>query len=144
VQDERRAPGQSLQAKRRLRVPPDRDEWFVFVKLHGAGERPDFYVMPRNVVAAYIFIGYELYRRSGKAKPTSTRVVEASVAAPYEERWDLLKSPEKDAPCVLPAAIFDQVASIGLPPGHPGLTPPAAGAPLPHPPKWLQDSLGLR
>jgi hypothetical protein len=34
------------------------NEWFVLVSLHGPGQRPDFYVVPRNHIAALVYCGF--------------------------------------------------------------------------------------
>jgi hypothetical protein len=125
--------------------PAGSNEWFVLIYATSPDKRPDFYVMPRNVVAAYIYIGYRVWRKQTEVdgiqrKATTSRVVEISAAAPYHERWDLLESPEEDVPCWLTDRIFAWEPHIGLPPGHPGIVPSDDGVERPAPPNWLPEA----
>jgi hypothetical protein len=114
--------------------PPGRDEWFVLVTLRGRDRRPDFYVMPRNAVAAYVYVGHRAWltgtKRDGTARRDNpARNIELAVAPPYLERWDLLDNPADAAPYWLPDWFFDWVPHVGLPPGHPGVARPSDGVP---------------
>jgi hypothetical protein len=122
--------------------PPGRDEWFVLINLLAPGDRPVFYVMPRNVVAAYVFITHRAWlripARNGTAhQDNDARNVERSVAAPYKERWDLMEEPADQAPMWLPDLVFAWEAHVGLPPGHPGLVVPDDAVARPAAPSWL-------
>jgi hypothetical protein len=109
--------------------PPGRDEWFALINAFGPDERPTFYLMPRNVVAAYLFITHRVWlrgtKKDGSPRNESTmRNVHRAEADPYRERWDLLEGPTADVPYWLPEAVFDWEPAIGLPAGHPGITKP--------------------
>ena len=70
----------------------------MFVLQRPAGERPLFYLIPRNHVAAYLWVGHRNWLanrgRGGKVRnDNSMRNVYASEIAPYRERWDALEHP---------------------------------------------------
>jgi hypothetical protein len=79
------------------------DEWFVFVALREITERPDFYVVPRNVVACRLYSDYQNWihspGRGGRQRnPTTTRDLDVVQIVGYRERWDLLDQPTTAAP----------------------------------------------
>jgi hypothetical protein len=122
--------------------PPGQNEWFIFVRLKGASERPMFYVMPRRVVSGYLYLSHRIWLRGNKPDGTprvgdNQRNVEFAIAAPYLEKWDLLLQPADSVPAWLPIEIFPWVAHLGLPERHPGITPPNDGIDLPVAPRWL-------
>jgi hypothetical protein len=41
--------------------PPGRNEWFILIALRGATARPDFFIVPRNVMAAYLHVGHRAW-----------------------------------------------------------------------------------
>jgi hypothetical protein len=125
--------------------PPSQNEWFVFTRLQGLGQRPIFYVMPRDVVAAYLFLSHRIWLTSSKPDGMprvgdTQRNVEFSIAAPYLERWDLMEKPAANAPAWLPKKMFPWIKHLGLPTGHPGLVEPNGGVQLPAAPKWLTSA----
>ncbi len=131
--------------------PPGRDEWFVLINIFGPEKRPTFYVMPRNVVAAYLYISHRVWLRGMKAdgsprKANPMRNVHRPEAEPYRERWDLMQTSASEVPYWLPDAIFDWEPLIGLPEGHPGIAKPNDGVERPEAAKgWLSslpDGLG--
>lgn len=98
--------------------------WYVFVALAGQTERPVFYVLPRNHVAALLFVGHRNYIKSpgrgGRERKNGTvRKVFAAEIAPYREDWDALLAPTSARPYALPDWFERYVPEIGLPPGHP-------------------------
>jgi hypothetical protein len=99
------------------------NEWFVFVQLQGPENRPCFFVVPHNHVAAMTFTGYRNWLRipardGGGHKKSPIRGLHRSALAGYEEKWDLLSL---DASDVAYLGDRDLVERFGLPPGHPGL-----------------------
>lgn len=112
--------------------PSARNEWFILVALRGPSTRPDFFVVPRNVVAAYVYVGHQAWltapAKNGKPhKPNSMRNLEQRAAKYYQERWDLLERPSDLVPYWLPDWVFHWGSQTGLPPGHPGLVRPDDG-----------------
>lgn len=84
--------------------------WFIFVRLKAPTERPIFYVMPRKVVSAYLYLSYQIWLRGTKPDGTprvgdNQRNVEFAIAAPYLEAWDLLLQPADRVPAWLPSEI---------------------------------------
>lgn len=109
--------------------PPDRDEWFVLVNLFGVERSPTFYVMPRDVVAAYLYISHRVWLKGTKAdggarNDNPVRNVHRAEAEPYRERWGLMQESAANVPYWLPDPIFDWEPHIGLPAGHPGIAKP--------------------
>lgn len=52
----------------------DASEWFVFVGLNEPGERPDYFVVPRNVVAVLIYAVHVRLARTPKKSGARERV----------------------------------------------------------------------
>ncbi len=102
----------------------------MLVGLQGADARPDFFVVPRNVVAAYLHISYRSWltvpSKTGAAhKENTMRNVEEEAVRCYHECWDLLEQPAEDVPYWLPDWVFDWAKKTGLPDGHPGFVYPS-------------------
>jgi hypothetical protein len=123
--------------------PPGRDEWFVLTTLRAPDVRSEFYVVPRDVIAAYVHIGHRVWLR-GVARDGSPhndnpmRSAELKVLQGYRERWELLDAPASAAPCLLPAWVFAWAPHIGLPEDHPGVVVPDDASLLPDwTPGWL-------
>ena len=123
--------------------PPGRDEWFVLTTLREPDARPEFYVVPRNVIAAYLHIGHRAWlmgaAKNGSARRDNPmRNAELKMLQGYRERWDLMDAPASDAPYLLPAWVFAWAPHTGLPEGHPGIVVPADASLLPDwTPGWL-------
>lgn len=121
--------------------PPGRNEWYILVALRGASARPEFFIVPRNVAAAYIYVGHQAWltvpAKNGKPhQPNSMRDIEQRAVKHYKERWDLLEQPVETVPYWLPDWVFDWEPHTGLPPGHPGLVRPADGVMNLHDRAW--------
>jgi hypothetical protein len=82
----------------------------VLVVLGAADARPEFYVVPRNVLSAYICVGHRAWLRatskSGEPhQPNTMRDVEQRTVAYYKERWDLLDGPPVRSPTGYPTGL---------------------------------------
>jgi hypothetical protein len=126
----------TIQVKTRLRgdfqvgvagehpAPTGSNEWYVLVSLGSPGERPDFYVVPRNHMSAFIYVGFRAWvaeapsRRNAKG---TARTFGRDAFAEYAESWELLDRAASKAPWRLPEWVWDSAGDVGLPPGHPGL-----------------------
>jgi hypothetical protein len=112
--------------------PPEAREWFVFVGLDRAEKRPTFFVVPRNVIAAYTWCSHRAWLQetgpSGKPHQDGTMrdIVQAHLAE-YRERWDDLLLPPDEVPYLLPDKFWDWLDAVGLPDGHPGAPRPSVG-----------------
>jgi hypothetical protein len=101
------------------------NEWYVFVKLHEERTRPSFYVVPRNIVAGFVYATHrEWLSRAGRGgrahKDTTKRAAAAKYLGGYEDRWDLLDRPADQAPLLADQWYTGCVERFGLPPDHPG------------------------
>ncbi len=92
---------------------PGENEWFVLCSLKDPDERPDFYVIPRLQIAAFIFVGYRAWlaapgKRGQKRNATAMRTVQPAELSPYLEQWDLLNRPAEEAAWNLPDWWWDE------------------------------------
>ncbi len=109
--------------------PKDAREWFVFVSLPTADVRPEFFVIPRNVIAAFAWCGYQTWirgeSRSGRPhQANSMRNLRQRDLAAYRERWDDLLEPPDTIPYWFRGGFWEWTADVGLPPRHPGIVRP--------------------
>lgn len=100
------------------------DQWFVFVGLSRPGLRPNFWIVPHDVVAARIYSSHRHWlgtpSPTGKDRnDTPRRAIHRGHLDGYQEAWELLDSKARDAPFVGHAWILDVADAWGLPPGHP-------------------------
>jgi hypothetical protein len=104
-------------------------QWYVLVKLKS--EEPPaastFYVVPKDHVAAGVWIVHQNWRTDPAAKPgnrnTDVSRARASeiVFGKYKDRWDLLHTDANKTPVLLPPEYKDlsKLPRVGLPPDHP-------------------------
>jgi hypothetical protein len=108
---------------------PGESEWFVFVALSTPDARPGFFIVPRNVIAAYAWCNHQVWiketGRSGQPhKDNNMRNIAQQYLAAYKERWDDLLKPPDSIPYLLPDWFWNWVEKVGLPDGHPGAIRP--------------------
>jgi hypothetical protein len=119
-------PGYRFRLKNKNESPSARDgQWFVLVALRGELERPAFYVIPSDHVAAMIYAGHRDWLakpdRGGKPrKDSDQRILSETDVLGYLERWDLLQQGTRDVP-FLADHLVEYVREVGLPPGHAGV-----------------------
>lgn len=106
---------------------PGQAEWFVFVALSSPDTRPDYYVVPRNVIAAYAWCNHQVWikepAKDGKPhQDNSMRNIAQEYLVGYKERWDDLLQPPDSVPYILPDWFWRWVQKVGLPAGHPGIS----------------------
>jgi hypothetical protein len=104
-------------------------EWFVFVALSTPDVRPDFFIVPRNAIAAYVWCNHQVWiketgRKGQPHKDNNMRNIGQRLLVDYMERWDDLLSPPDSIPYLLPSSFWDWVARVGIPPNHPGVVKP--------------------
>ena len=112
--------------------PPEAREWFVFVGLRSPDERPAFYIVPRNIIAAFSWCTHQAWlrstRRDGRPhKDNSMRNISQRYLEAFLERWDDLLPPPGEIPYWLPQWFWDAKERVGLQPGHPGAERPDNG-----------------
>jgi hypothetical protein len=106
------------------RPSPRTDSWYVLVALRAVTERPDFYVIPRNHVSAYLYVAHREWLRSpgrsGKPRlDNPMRNMYPAELQAYKEDWAALTSATSARPYALPEWFIACVGEIGLPAGHP-------------------------
>lgn len=124
--------GNQFRLGRKLEEPTrEENEWVVLVSLQAENERPAFYIIPRNVVAAFIWVDHRRWlaqpARSGRPhKDTDQRSIRPPQVSEYRDRWEWLHEPASSIPYHLPDWFYDASRDdhFGLPPGHPGVRAP--------------------
>jgi hypothetical protein len=100
------------------------NEWYALVGLGGLDARPDFFLVPRNVIATIVYVSHRdwLLRTSKSGQPhkdSPLRGCTPVMVALYRERWDWLLKPTHEVPFEVPDAIRTAVVTVGLQEGHP-------------------------
>jgi hypothetical protein len=99
-------------------------EWYVLVSLRGEFERPSFYVVPRNVMAALVYLEHQDWlldkghihgRARGVRNENERRTIRARWIEGYHEQWDLLDGSANSAPFLADHAFLEAEDDIGLP-----------------------------
>jgi hypothetical protein len=107
------------------RLSTAENEWYAFVGLKEEGERPDFYVVPRNVVAGMIYLNHrDWLRKPGRLRARndgSMRYLQSAEVVGYLDRWDLLDSASSEVPFLGDPLYMQLAAEIPRPGGHPGI-----------------------
>lgn len=103
------------------------NEWVVLVSLGGKAGDARFWLMPRNHVAAYLWVGHRLWLTGVKPdgtprKDTAMRGVAAADVSGYEGRWEWLE----DRTTAVPYSLLPQWF-------HEGLRDPTVGLRSDHP-----------
>jgi hypothetical protein len=125
IQTKTSSDGNSFQLDKKCEVVArEMNEWYILVGLRAEGERPKFYLIPRNIIAGATYAQHVEWlqrpREGRSVKDTARRALLAKYLAGYEERWDLLDRPADEAPLLISEWYTDCVRRFGLPPGHPG------------------------
>lgn len=115
--------GTNFRLNKKLELPAgEENEWIALVALRESAARAEFYIVPRNVVAAFIYVDHRVWLATpGKGgqphKDNEQRNIDVSDVAAYRDRWDLLLRPTSEAPCALPDRFYSGVQqhSIALP-----------------------------
>jgi hypothetical protein len=98
--------GGNFQLGARDEVPTARDnEWYALVELADfptSRQRPTFYFVPRNVVAALLYTGHNRWLarpglRGQQRNDSKRRSIHPSDVQWYREKWELLVSPTTKA-----------------------------------------------
>jgi hypothetical protein len=102
------------------------NEWYALVCLSEQDERPTFYLVPRNTIAAYLYVDHRVWLATpgmgGKQhKDSSMRAVRSEEIEPYREGWDRLSESTTDVPHFLPERIWAGLVEHPLPDDHPPL-----------------------
>lgn len=129
-------PGYAFRLGKKAEAPAKQwTEWFVFVALRELKQRPRFFVVPTDIVAALTYVGHRAWLKEPKKdgsprKDSSIRAIDPGQIDAYEERWDLLEHPADEAPVWTPDWVIERGNSdIGWPEGHrgfDGVSPPPA------------------
>jgi hypothetical protein len=100
------------------------NEWVALVRLGKLHERATFWLIPRNHVAALLWVEHKRWLavpgRGGRVhKDNPIRNIRCAEVDPYLEGWHWLTSPTSRIPYGLPDWFEREVPTYGLPPGHP-------------------------
>jgi hypothetical protein len=96
--------GSRFMLNKKDEVPSKRDgQWFVLVALRDERERPSFYVVPRDHVAAMVYLSHREWLTTrgshGQVRnETPTRSLKQAELAGYLECWCLLEGPTATVP----------------------------------------------
>ena len=113
------------QCKHELAFDRHRNEWFTFVGLRGLGQRPDFYIVPRNLVVSLIFVSHRKWlndppsRPGGSRNDTTNRWVAPKDVGRYLEAWELLEEATDEVEIVAPDWYRQAVPGFPLMDEHP-------------------------
>ena len=113
----------------------------MLIALNAPTQRPDFFIVPRNVAAAYIYVAHVVWMNSASKsgeprKENDERDIEPPAVKYYRERWDVLERPSDEVPYWLPDWVFKWAPLTGLPPRHPGVVEPTDGVMSPEDRAW--------
>jgi hypothetical protein len=105
------------------------NEWYALVRLSEEHERLAFYLVPRNTVAAYLYVDHRIWlatpgRKGQPHKDSKRRTVRPEDIEPYRESWDRLFEPTTGVPHYLPERIWAGLVEHPLPDDHPPLLRP--------------------
>lgn len=119
----------TLQQKDEAPDTADR-QWYVLVALAELGARPDFYVLPRNHVCAFIWVDHRSWLAgvspTGRPrKDSARRNLYLRDLEGYRERWDALVRPPSEMRLDAPSWFAAGLSVHGLPGLHPGISPVA-------------------
>jgi hypothetical protein len=100
-------------------------EWYVLVGLKGELERPEFFIVPRDFVSAFIWVGHRRWLteegRRGPHKDSPVRAIRGDWIADFRDRWDILELPTDEVISSHDKSVLEEARSFGLPEGHPWL-----------------------
>jgi hypothetical protein len=98
-------------------------EWYVLVRLKGELERPDFFVVPRDFVSAFLFVGHRTWLaepgKKGPHRDTKQRNMDGEWISDFKERWELLDLRTEDVTSTHDQWVLKMAGQFGLPEEHP-------------------------
>jgi len=97
--------GQSLLVSAESETPSAKGEreWFILVALdeHDPDRRPTFYVVPRNIIAAFIYLGTRHRRPDVDPGPGARRHIKPRDFPSFCEAWHLLNEDPDEVPWMI-------------------------------------------
>ncbi len=97
-------------------------EWFVLVALdeHDPSQRPTFYVVPRNIIATFVYVGTRHRRPDVEPGPRAMRPIKPTDFARFREAWDSLDQDPDAVPWLLEpnGGFWRWVEAVDLPPAY--------------------------
>jgi hypothetical protein len=137
IQTKTASPGNHFRLHKKNEAPAKRDgQWFVLVALGREQDHPRYYVVPRNHIAAMVYLEHQEWLSKpgpgGRAhRENDQRVLKHEDVVGYLERWDLLRQPTANVRFLGAERFLLLAKTHGLPVGHPGLLPRKADARAP-------------
>jgi hypothetical protein len=104
IQTKTASGGTRFQLNEKCEIPATaQNQWYVFVRLQAKETRPNFYVVPHNIVAGATYAEHRWWLSEPALdgtphKDNPRRVIGAQHVTGYEDRWDLLERPADEAP----------------------------------------------
>jgi hypothetical protein len=99
------------------------NEWYVLVRLKEESERPDFFIVPRDFMAAFIYGGHQWWlKQPGKRGPhrdSARRTISGAWIEGFLERWEFLEQPTEVVGPERDRELLERAVDFGLPEGHP-------------------------
>jgi hypothetical protein len=100
------------------------NEWVVLVRLRRHDERPEFWICPRNHVAALLWVQHRAWlaepgRGGRKHQDNPMRNIRSDAVAAYKEQWEWLLRPTSRIQYQFSDWFTEHVPRFGLPNGHP-------------------------
>ena len=98
--------------------------WYALVGLRNPDERPEFWLVPRNHVAALVYVGHRRWlsepSKDGRTrKDSSMRSIARSHITVYYEAWDSLRLPTTEVKYSLPEWFPGWIGKFPLGEDHP-------------------------
>lgn len=84
------------------------DEWVIFVSLRAPDERPAFHIVPRRILATFVWCGTRHVHPNVPVGNDAPRSVKPRDFPRFKEAWDFLLTPPADVPWLLDEGGFWQ------------------------------------
>jgi hypothetical protein len=127
IQTKTASPGSHFRLNVKDEAPGERDnEWYVLVPLGGDHERSTFFVVPRHVMAAIVYLEHRDWlhhldrlrapvRVGQQRKANPMRTIRGAWIEGYKEKWELLDGSAWEAPFLADPIFLELAHEVPLP-----------------------------
>lgn len=134
IQTKTASPGSHFRLNVKDEAPGERDnEWYVLVALGGDHERSTFFVVPRHVMAAIVYLEHRDWlhqldrlrapvRVGHQRKANPMRTIRGVWIEGYKEKWELLDGSAWEAPFLADPIFLELAHEVPLPDSYRRLT----------------------